>query len=85
MENGADARSPAPFGDDRLTARPRLLAAAALLAALALVFGRSPPEPRDPCEAHRQAYPCALFAPTAAAPVWNPVPGAIDSAADGTS
>lgn len=70
-----------------MTARPRLLAAAALLAALALALGRKSPEPQNPCEAHPQAYPCALFAtaPTAAAPARNPMPDSTDPAADGTS
>lgn len=70
-----------------MTARPRLLAAAALLAALVLAFVRKSPEPQDPCEAHPQAYPCALFAtaPTAAAPPQDPMPHGNDPAADGTS
>ncbi len=75
---------PGPARRCRLPARPRLLAAAAVLAALALVFGRTPPEPRDPCEARPRAYPCALFglAPAPAAPAQA---GTVPAAADGTS
>ncbi|AWN37429.1 hypothetical protein [Methylobacterium radiodurans] len=64
--------------------RPRLLAAAALLAALALAFGRTPPKPQDPCSERPRAYPCALFgpAPIATAPL-RPETDTVP--ADGTS